>query len=77
MFTKCTWDNTFGPVVQGCRSDFDFTMTFERIIFSITPACAFLAGSLLRVTIIIRRSKESHNRYPVLLTAKLVRYPDI
>lgn len=35
-------DDSFGPTVQGCRGNFDFTKTFERIFFCIIPSALFL-----------------------------------
>ncbi|RMJ01454.1 hypothetical protein CDV36_015802 [Fusarium kuroshium] len=45
----CTNDNSFGPVVEGCRGDFDFTFRFQRIILGIVPAAIFILVALLRV----------------------------
>jgi hypothetical protein len=73
MFTNCTGDDAFGPVIQGCRDEFDFTMRFERIMFSIVPSSAFLTVSLIRIAIVIRRGTGSLTKSPVLLAAKLVR----
>ncbi|KAM4067622.1 ABC transporter [Hirsutella rhossiliensis] len=40
-------DESFGPVVNGCHRDFDFTILFEDIIFSILPSLiAILAASM-------------------------------
>jgi ATP-binding cassette subfamily C (CFTR/MRP) protein 1 len=38
----CVNDDSFGPAVQGCRDDFDFTQEFERIILSVVPTAVFL-----------------------------------
>lgn len=35
-------DNAFGPIVKGCRSDFDFTLLFEQSVFTIGPAALLL-----------------------------------
>ncbi|KAF4436891.1 ABC transporter [Fusarium austroafricanum] len=45
----CANDNSFGPVVKGCRGDFDFTLRFQRIIFDIVPAAIFIVIALIRV----------------------------
>ncbi|KAH7319081.1 putative ATP-binding cassette transporter [Rhexocercosporidium sp. MPI-PUGE-AT-0058] len=42
-------DNVFGPVVQGCRDNFDFTLLFEQTILSISPATIFLLLMLTRL----------------------------
>ncbi|KAM0274379.1 hypothetical protein ACHAQH_007916 [Verticillium albo-atrum] len=46
--TACLNDESFGPIVQGCRDDFDFTLRFQHIILAITPAILFLALSIPR-----------------------------
>ncbi|KAM0531400.1 hypothetical protein ACHAQF_007900 [Verticillium nonalfalfae] len=48
MVTSCLNDDTFGPIVRGCRDDFDFTIRFQRIILAIVPATFFLALSIPR-----------------------------
>ncbi|KAG7145577.1 ABC transporter FUM19 like protein [Verticillium longisporum] len=48
MVTSCLNDDTFGPIVRGCRDDFDFTLRFQRIILAIVPATFFLALSISR-----------------------------
>ncbi|KAK7402406.1 hypothetical protein QQX98_011848 [Neonectria punicea] len=48
----CLNDGSFGPGVQGCRGDFDFTQKFERIFFSIIPAAVFVAASIVRVAVL-------------------------
>jgi hypothetical protein len=54
--SECLDDTSFGPVVRGCRSDFDFTLFFEHIILTIIPlSCLILLGAI-RVTKLLRRS---------------------
>ncbi|KAF3352357.1 Protein BCP1 [Verticillium dahliae VDG1] len=48
MVTSCLNDDTFGPIVRGCRDDFDFTLRFQRIILAMVPATFFLALSIPR-----------------------------
>ena len=38
----CSSDDVFGPVVDGCRGGFDFTLLFEQSILSIGPSAIFL-----------------------------------
>lgn len=45
----CINDNSFGPIVEGCRGDFDFTFRFQRIILGIVPAAIFIPIALIRV----------------------------
>jgi len=74
MFTRCPVDDALGPVIQGCRGDFDFTMRFEGIFFSILPNCVFFSISILQLVAVIRRGARSHDASLLLLTAKSVRY---
>ena len=49
MHHSCVNDGSFGPAVQGCRGDFDFTQQFEQVVFSVIPTAVFLmlSGPLL------------------------------
>ncbi|KAK1721827.1 hypothetical protein BDP67DRAFT_389722, partial [Colletotrichum lupini] len=38
MSSSCANDGSLGPVVHGCRDDFDFTVGFEQAALAITPA---------------------------------------
>lgn len=51
----CLNDDSIGPVVRGCRDDFDFTVGFENVFFTIVPAAAFLVIGLGRALILRRR----------------------
>lgn len=42
-------DVIIGPVVTGCRDDFDFTISFEDTFLSLVPSACFLVLALLRV----------------------------
>ncbi|KXJ87085.1 ABC transporter [Microdochium bolleyi] len=42
-------DAVFGPVVHGCRQDFDFTRTFEQYIFTLVPSLVFLIVAPFRI----------------------------
>ncbi|KAF5020338.1 hypothetical protein F66182_7644 [Fusarium sp. NRRL 66182] len=53
----CINDNSFGPVVEGCRGDFDFTFRFQRIILGIVPATLFIAIALLRISALAFRPR--------------------
>lgn len=57
MALLCASDAAFGPVVQGCRGDFDFTLKFEKIILSILPSAVFIALSLPRGIFLARKAK--------------------
>lgn len=44
-----TVDNRFGPVVKGCRDDFDFTLLFEQVIMTMSPTALVLLLILPRI----------------------------
>lgn len=54
-FAGCLDDVSFGPVVRGCRDDFDFTLKFEKILLDLIPASVFIAASLPRLLYLLRR----------------------
>ncbi|KAF4502374.1 multidrug resistance [Fusarium agapanthi] len=43
-------EDTFGPVVKGCGSNFDFTLLFEETILCILPLCVAICLAVFRVT---------------------------
>ncbi|KAK8115981.1 ABC multidrug transporter [Apiospora sp. TS-2023a] len=47
-FSTCKNDNLIGPNVNGCRDDFDFTVKFELVVFSIVPSAIFIVLALWR-----------------------------
>ncbi|KAI1380494.1 ABC multidrug transporter [Hypoxylon crocopeplum] len=67
LFSACkdTNDQSFGPNVVGCRGDFDFTVKFEQLFFSITPSVIFIVASLWRTALLIRR--------PIMVDAPMLR----
>ncbi|KAK4164429.1 canalicular multispecific organic anion transporter 1 [Cladorrhinum sp. PSN259] len=69
-FSGCVDDQSFGPAVRGCRDDFDFTIKFEKIFFSLIPASIFIALSLSRIVHLGRKPFIVTGR--LLLGAKLV-----
>lgn len=54
--STCLNDDSFGPVVHGCRGDFDFTNTFEEAIFSIGLSACFLLLTCLRIVWLSRKT---------------------
>ncbi|KAM0248820.1 hypothetical protein ACHAQJ_009306 [Trichoderma viride] len=56
-FFNCLSDATIGPVVRGCRHDFDFTLEFEKIFLSAIPASLFLALAVARSLRLIRKPR--------------------
>ncbi|KAI8957592.1 P-loop containing nucleoside triphosphate hydrolase protein [Daldinia sp. FL1419] len=64
-FSGCLNDESFGPTVQGCRSNFDFTIAFEKIFFALIPTAIFIAICLPRVMYLVR--------HPVIVDGNLLR----
>lgn len=69
-FSGCHDDDTFGPAVQGCRGDFDFTIRFEQLILGIIPPAVFIPLVLPRLLYLWHRPNIVGG--PFLLAAKLV-----
>lgn len=57
----CINDNAFGPAVDGCRGDFDFTVVFEQSILSILPSACFITLALLRLALQLPRTRQIDN----------------
>ncbi|KAI1099495.1 hypothetical protein F4804DRAFT_321707 [Jackrogersella minutella] len=57
LFFVCTEtnDQSLGPNVLGCRDDFDFTVKFEQLFFSLLPAAVFIVVSSWRVAVLLKR----------------------
>lgn len=51
----CLNDDAFGPAVRGCRGDFDFTLHFEQVFFTLLPASLFVVVSLARIVHLWRK----------------------
>ncbi|KAF4629796.1 hypothetical protein G7Y89_g8347 [Cudoniella acicularis] len=68
-FSGCLDDDSFGPAVHGCRDDFDFTIKFEKIFFSLIPASVFIALALTRTVFLLGRPEIV--RGPILRGTKL------
>ncbi|KAK7942741.1 P-loop containing nucleoside triphosphate hydrolase protein [Apiospora aurea] len=54
-FSTCKNDNLIGPNVSGCRDDFDFTVKFELVVFSVVPSAIFLVLALWRTLHLSRK----------------------
>lgn len=64
-------DDAFGPFIDGCRQNFDFTLLFEQSILTIVPSIVLLILTPLRLLQLYRsNAKTLPNR---IYTAKLVR----
>ncbi|KAL7910446.1 P-loop containing nucleoside triphosphate hydrolase protein [Trichoderma velutinum] len=69
-YSGCPDDASFGPSVHGCRRrDFDFTLKFESIFFSILPAAAFILLAIIRLVWLSREPVIAKGR--VFQLAKL------
>jgi hypothetical protein len=53
----CLEDEFLGPSVHGCRGNFDFTLSFEKVFFSLIPASLFIIISMTRIAILVRRPR--------------------
>lgn len=72
-FSECISDQSFGPAVEGCRDNFDFTIKFERVVFMLIPTTIFIAISLPRLLYLMRRPVIVNGGSKFLQAAKLVR----
>lgn len=52
-------DDEFGPIVEGCRSNFDFTLFFEQTILTIGPAALLLLFAPPRVIRLLRSTRKT------------------
>jgi hypothetical protein len=73
MFSTCNNDNSLGPGVSGCRDNFDFTIKFEQLFFSIVPSALFIILATLRTVLSIRKPSVVHA--PTSRLIKLVSVP--
>ncbi|KAI1880861.1 hypothetical protein JX265_001101 [Neoarthrinium moseri] len=55
LFSTCNNDDSIGPSVSGCRDEFDFTVVFELLFFTIVPSALFVGLSSWRVALLIKR----------------------
>jgi len=73
---RCHGDDGIGPVLEpalflsGCY-DFDFTLVFEDVLFSILPCGVFLLLAAWRVAVL--RARPVLVRWPLLRASKQVR----
>lgn len=70
LFSTCNGDESIGPGVSGCRDEFDFTITFELVFFSILPSAVFIILSLWRSLVL--SSRPIIVNAPILQLVKLV-----
>ena len=55
--SSCLNDDQLGPVVEGCRSDFDFTQSFERTMIWSLPSAIFILVATLRFIYVLKRPR--------------------
>ncbi|OAR02077.1 hypothetical protein LLEC1_06376, partial [Akanthomyces lecanii] len=65
---SCLNDDKFGPLVAGCRDDFDFTKTFEQLALSVIPNTLFIIIVATRIAKLAKTSPGTHA--PRLLLVK-------
>lgn len=51
----CLNDDAFGPIVHGCRGNFDFTLLFEQAFLSIAPSSLFIVLAAIRLAYLRRQ----------------------
>ena len=56
-----TADDVFGPVISGCRQNFDFTLLFEQSILSLLPATLLLLVAPLRLLQLYKASVKTRS----------------
>ncbi|KAG6355352.1 hypothetical protein INS49_003314 [Diaporthe citri] len=54
-FPGCLNDEALEPTVVGCRGDFDFTIKFEKIFFSLIPSTLFIVACAPRLALLWHR----------------------
>ncbi|KAJ3499718.1 hypothetical protein NLG97_g96 [Lecanicillium saksenae] len=55
-FLYCENDGSFGPAVQRCSRQFDFTVKFQTVVLNIIPSVIFLSLVIPRLLHLIRKS---------------------
>lgn len=53
----CFNDDGVGPIVHGCRHNFDFTLLFEQAFLSIAPSSLLVALATIRIAYLRRRPR--------------------
>ena len=51
-------DSVFGPVVNGCCDNFDFTFAFEQYFFSIIPSAILLIAAPIRLHFLASKQRR-------------------
>lgn len=68
-------ENQFGPIIDGCGSNFDFTLLFEETILYIGPLCLALILSIFPVLQLWPRRSVVRSGFllPIKLVCKAIR----
>lgn len=63
----CLNDDAFGPVLNGCPDNFDFTLLFQQAFLSIAPSSVFIVVAAIRVAYLRRQPRiVGSNRFQIL-----------
>jgi hypothetical protein len=54
----CAGDGSFGPVIQGCRDDYDFTLLFQQMVLRLGPAIIFVVLGTVNALSLRRKSRR-------------------
>lgn len=54
-FSGCLNEGAIEPAVVGCRGNFDFTIKFEKVFFSLIPSTLFIVACAPRLALLWRR----------------------
>jgi ATP-binding cassette, subfamily C (CFTR/MRP), member 1 len=66
-------DDVFGPRVNPCQSELDFTLYFEQLILTIIPAAVFLLLACWRLRKLLRQDIKIVGGVSWLVVVKYVR----
>jgi hypothetical protein len=58
MLQFCANDFTIGPVVRGCRNDFDFTLLFGQAFLSLLPSSIFALLAVYRILHLYKKPRK-------------------
>ena len=67
--SSCLNDFEFGPAVEGCRSDFDFTQLFENTILWSLPSAIFVLVATLRFLHLLKKPRVVSAHYLQIIKA--------
>lgn len=53
-FADCISDESFDPIVDGCRNGFNFMLKFELLFFATIPSVIFLILTFSRIALFLQ-----------------------